>query len=184
MRGVDAGKGDALRKSLISIAGRPDLDVVVCEFTADASKVAEDIRRASVVLMPSRAEGFGLVGLEAIALGIPVLVSARSGLAELLREHVPQLAASIVVNVTIDLDTDGSTWSSRLHEVLGDKPAAFERARRLREALAGVLDWDSAAKKLLLTVRGAKKRDRGAGSWSGRVASPRAVTCWSFQELP
>jgi glycosyltransferase involved in cell wall biosynthesis len=53
--------------------------------------------RASLVLMPSRAESFGLVGAEAVAAGTPVLVSDRSGLGALLTEVLPQDAATRIV---------------------------------------------------------------------------------------
>ena len=39
---------------------------------------------ADVIVMPSRTEGFGLVALEAISAGVPVLVSSESGIAKAL----------------------------------------------------------------------------------------------------
>ena len=39
-----------------------------------------------LAIMPSRTEGFGLPGLEALSAGLPVLVSGNSGLGEALRE--------------------------------------------------------------------------------------------------
>jgi glycosyltransferase involved in cell wall biosynthesis len=39
--------------------------------------------------MPSRHEGFGLVALEAISAGVPVLVSKESGLGRMLIECLP-----------------------------------------------------------------------------------------------
>ena len=48
----------------------------------------EDLRRlfceVDLVLMPSRTEGFGLTGLEALSVGLPVIVSKNSGFGEAL----------------------------------------------------------------------------------------------------
>ncbi|XP_022808643.1 uncharacterized protein LOC111345624 [Stylophora pistillata] len=42
--------------------------------------------QSDLVALPSRTEGFGLVALEAISAGVPVLVSGESGVAEALKE--------------------------------------------------------------------------------------------------
>lgn len=67
-------------------AAAPPGTVILRPFSVDEEEIAREIRTAAVVLMPSREEGFGLVGLEAIAAGVPVLISSRSGLAEYLTE--------------------------------------------------------------------------------------------------
>lgn len=46
----------------------------------------EMFREADLVVLPSRVEGFGLIALEAISAGIPVLVSSQAGISESLRE--------------------------------------------------------------------------------------------------
>ena len=42
--------------------------------------------QSDIVVLPSRTEGFGMVALEAISAGIPVLVTGESGIAEALHE--------------------------------------------------------------------------------------------------
>jgi glycosyltransferase involved in cell wall biosynthesis len=86
IRGAKEEACEGLRSRLIGWSENPSLDVVVKPFTTSAESLDDDMRRASLVLMPSRTEGFGLVGLEAIAAGVPVLVSSESGLGDLLRE--------------------------------------------------------------------------------------------------
>lgn len=88
IRGTKPGTGDALREQLLETAGRRDLEIRPKAYTADIVRLQEDLRRASVLLMPSRSEGFGLVATEAIAAGVPLLVSEHSGIAELLRERL------------------------------------------------------------------------------------------------
>jgi glycosyltransferase involved in cell wall biosynthesis len=59
--------------------GHHRLSVTPRSFSTDIAKLDQAFREASLVLMPSRAEGFGLAGLEAIARGTPTLVSESSG---------------------------------------------------------------------------------------------------------
>lgn len=42
--------------------------------------------QSNLVALPSRIVGYGLVALEAISAGVPVLVSSESGMAETLQE--------------------------------------------------------------------------------------------------
>ncbi len=152
VRGAPAGEGAALRRRLLDIAGKPGLQIRVREHTADVERLTADLRRASLVLMPSRGEGFGLVGFEAIAAGVPVLISDRSGLGELLTERcfggLPGQPlkvgdrASFVIRVTGDLDIDAEEWARAAELVLREPRAAFTRAVELRETLAAELDWE------------------------------------------
>ena len=54
-----------------------------------ASRRRESLKRlfkeVDLVVMPSRTEGFGLAGLEALSAGLPVLVSRNSGFGDSLR---------------------------------------------------------------------------------------------------
>ncbi|WP_437627228.1 glycosyltransferase [Sorangium sp. So ce1151] len=152
VRGAPSGTGDALREKLRRSAGTPGLDVRVREYTAVAARIANDLRASSVVLMPSRAEGFGLVGLEAIAAGVPVLLSDQSGLGELIVERCPKLAQHHVVGVSGDLEADANAWERELDRVLRDTSAAFARAIELRNALRESLSWEKAIGSLLANL--------------------------------
>jgi glycosyltransferase involved in cell wall biosynthesis len=150
VRGAPAGTGAELRQSLIKFAGKA-MDIRVKEFTSKVEHINEDLRRASVVLMPSRAEGFGLVATEALSLRRPILVSDRSGFGELLVEKLGKAnATKYVVRTTGDLDLDGEEWSRALEATLRDRKAAFRRSQELHEKLSKVLSWDAAAAALLV----------------------------------
>nr|WP_198654015.1 hypothetical protein [Nocardia aurea] len=106
--------------------------------------------------MPSRAEGFGLVGLEAIVAGTLVLVSKSSGLGMLPNEVLPKtLAGQVTVPVTDDPDKDRIRWGHAIASVLGHPDAAFATAQTIRKAMATSRTWSAAAEQLL-TVAAAR----------------------------
>ena len=154
VRGAPPGTGDALREELRALAGSPGLEIRVREYTDDEKRLSEDLRRASLVLMPSRAEGFGLVGLEAISSGVPILVSDRSGLGELLREKMGQGAARFVVPVIDELETDAPVWAQAIARCLRDRGAAFSQAAAVLTQLSASLSWKDMAARLLRALPG------------------------------
>src|SRR5918999_5248329 len=58
-------------------------------YIQDRQQLYSELSKASVALMPSWHEGFGLVAWEAIAAGVPVIVSKHSGVYRLLDEEYP-----------------------------------------------------------------------------------------------
>ncbi len=120
VRGAEPDSDSELQARLTELIGAPN-SVKVYLFNPSKDVILPSYLRASVVLMPSRTEGFGLVGLEAIELGVPTLISDQSGLAELLRRDLPGLAADVVVPITHDDETNYQTWGSRLLNVLTDR---------------------------------------------------------------
>ena len=156
IRGAPAGTADDLRRLLLQTAQRPDLRVATKHYTSSVETLKDDLLKASLVLMPSKVEGFGLVALEAISLGVPVLVSERSGLAELLANLCPEMSRFSVVPVTTALDADALEWSRQIEFNLLDREAAYRRAARLREILIPRLTWTNAIKKLMAAVDGSE----------------------------
>lgn len=153
IRGAKPDEMDQLRSDLEKEVGSDRLSIVVRAFTVSDEKLGADLRRASLVLMPSRAEGFGLVGVEAIVAGTPVLVSAESGLGQLLREQLQADQASRVV-----VGMDGNTqqlrdrWAGAIDRMLADREASFSRAAEIRELMAEKKTWRKEAEKLLAAI--------------------------------
>ncbi|MBL8824607.1 MAG: glycosyltransferase [Planctomycetia bacterium] len=152
IRGAQPSRGAELQRKLQEYAAK-SIDVRVLEYSSNEGDIADDIQSASVVMMPSRAEGFGLVAIEAIGAGRPVLVSERSGFAELLSTVCPTYVHHCVVATSGNLDNDGIVWSNALERVLRDRKASFQIARELRDKLSTALSWDMSAAQLLTKTK-------------------------------
>ncbi|XP_078576561.1 uncharacterized protein LOC144862145 [Branchiostoma floridae x Branchiostoma japonicum] len=118
-------------------------------------EIRRDMEACHLVLMPSRAEPFGLVGLEAIAAGVPVLISEHSGLAELIEELSDRLGQPTfrhcIVKMTGDTATDADVekWAERIEDVLKNAKSEFAEARAFREKLLASKYWEESHQKLL-----------------------------------
>lgn len=134
-------------------AGGPLLSIVPRHYTTDAETLTDDMERASLLLMPSRGEGFGLAGLEAIVAGTPALISDVSGLGELLRKRLTaERAAQVLVPVTNDFDHDVKEWARAIDRMLLAIEAEFQAAQRMREGLAATHTWAASANALLTAL--------------------------------
>ncbi len=157
IRGAKPEDVDGLRRNVMEWAEAPRLQVVVRPYTAEEATLDQDMRSSSLVLMPSRREGFGLVGLEAILTGTPTLVSSSSGLAKLLKEILqPEQAARVIIETTGDegggLEADLVEWERAIDALLRDREAAFRRAVELRELLRTRCTWRTSIEALLAAL--------------------------------
>jgi glycosyltransferase involved in cell wall biosynthesis len=90
-------------------------------------------RAASVFAFPSLAEGYGLPVLEAMAAGVPVVMSDIEVLAEVAGQ------AALMVP-----PRDAASWAAALMAVLGD-PALSGRLTEAGRAVAAAASWDHGA---------------------------------------
>jgi glycosyltransferase involved in cell wall biosynthesis len=149
IRGAAPGDAEAVHAAAVVHSGAHRADLIVREYAPYDKVVQRDLLRSSLVLMPSRSEGFGLVALEALSRGTPTLISERSGLAEALREIAPDVAAPFIIDVRDQFEDDIRRWQQAIEGVLLDRDAAFDRTRKLRDAIAATLRWDATAEQLL-----------------------------------
>ncbi len=81
---VLAGSGEQ-KNELLELAAEYGISRnVIIEDWLSGKRLHDTFRIADVFVMPSVSEPFGLVALEAISLGVPVIVSKQSGVAEVL----------------------------------------------------------------------------------------------------
>lgn len=93
--------------------------------------------RATVVVVPSRYEGFGYAVAQARCAGVPFLAANSSSLPEVAEDAGPLLPSD-----------DAETWSSALRELLDDRAAAEARASRGRSAAIVRFAWNAAAARV------------------------------------
>lgn len=170
VRGVPGGQAHALWEWLHEMADNPLLRISVKNYTEDRDALRDDILKASLVLMPSRAEGFGLVALEAIDLAVPVLISRKSGLADYINsfsvDERRKRAVSVRSRSSSDkhFGKDVEDWASAIFALLAGQDKAFDDAWSLREQLKNHMDWDESAGKLCELLNSQLKSSPGSAS--------------------
>eukprot|EP00058_Branchiostoma_floridae_P014143 XP_002599631.1 hypothetical protein BRAFLDRAFT_102570 [Branchiostoma floridae] len=116
--------------------------------------ICKNLLKAHLVLMPPRAEPFGLVGLEAIAAGVPVLVPDKSGLAELINRFAPHHHSCIVeTTVGWDWQINVNHWATRIERALRHCKAEFEIAARLKKTLLCSEYWKESERQFIDVCR-------------------------------
>ena len=96
-----------------------------------------------LVVMPSRTEGFGLTGLEALSAGLPVLVSPNSGFGEALRS-VP-FGSKYIVN-----SEEPADWTSAIKSIWAmDRRIRLAEAEFLRESYSKKYNWAKQIRDLI-----------------------------------
>ena len=112
--------------------------------------------QSDLVALPSRTEGFGLVGLEAISAGVPVLVSGESGIAKALQK------VEGGKKVIVGSDEDKGEWARRIREMY--KESAEEReanAVKLRENYRKVYSWKTECERFKGLIENVVKTANG-----------------------
>ncbi|XP_019640556.1 PREDICTED: uncharacterized protein LOC109482313 [Branchiostoma belcheri] len=136
------------RKAILKHRKSANLQITLLPYGSQKD-IYKEMMQAHLVLMPSRAEPFGLVGLEAIAAGVPVLVSSKSGLADFIHEHVDELHHSIV---DMDEHEEGVTvkyLARSIERMLKHSRTEFEAAARCKRKLLSSKYWEESHKKFV-----------------------------------
>ena len=107
----------------------------------DQDELKSMFYESDLVALPSRTEGFGLVALEAISAGIPVLVTAESGIAKAL-ENV-EWGKSVIVQ-----SEDPKEWAQKIEKLSKQKPEErHKNAIFLRENYKKTYSWSTQCKR-------------------------------------
>lgn len=106
-------------------------------------ELAERIRSAALVLVPSHSETFGLVALEAAASGVPVVARDAGGLREAVRDGETGLLVS---------GDDPPVWAAAIRRILGD-PGLADRMGEAARRHALSRSWGASADRLLEVYR-------------------------------
>ena len=99
-----------------------------------------------LVLMPSRTEGFGLTGLEALSAGLPVIVSKNSGFGEALC-NVPS-GSSFVID-----SEDPNAWTAAIKDIWNkNRQTRLDEAKVLRDSYGTKYSWSEQCEDLVKTM--------------------------------
>ncbi|HWO61144.1 MAG TPA: glycosyltransferase, partial [Umezawaea sp.] len=154
VRGVEPGTEEVQRRILSAAAGG---DVEVRPFTTERSELHADLDEADVVVMTSRAEGFGLTAHEAAASGVPTVVPTSSGFGRWLGEpgRFPEhLTLPSLVEQGFVEQVPKELWFEALKYVVEKYPDAQERALRLQQQfLDQEITWEAAVRSLIDEAR-------------------------------
>jgi D-inositol-3-phosphate glycosyltransferase len=166
--GGPSGTGRADPDGLVALAGRLGLaGLVRLEPPCPQQELADWYRAATVVMVPSYSESFGLVAVEAQACGTPVVAAAVGGLRTAVRDGV----SGILVD-----SRDPARYARALRDLTGS-PAELARLSAGAREHASRLGWSVTVDRLLdlysdvmtMTPRA------GAGPAAARVAEPDAA---------
>ena len=138
--GAPNGKEEEVKGMLLKTG------ILPCQLIVRSAKergqLAQQFSQADLVIMPSRTEGFGLVALEALSAGVPVLVSGNSGLQNAL-EKVP-FGRNVVVN-----SEDPADWAKAIRGVRSKHiKVRLKETRDLRENYSLTYNWEEQCRTL------------------------------------
>ena len=132
--GAPEGKHEDIAKRLLE-CGLPAHRLTVRSFLQSREDLKRLFCEVDLVLMPSRTEGFGLTGLEALSAGLPVLVSGNSGFGEVLRK-VPFGSACVIDS------EDPLVWVEAIKKVWNkDRETRLQEAELLRSSYKKKYSW-------------------------------------------
>ena len=140
--GAPDGKHEEIAKRLTG-CGVPASRLRVRGFIKERESLRRLFQEVDLVVMPSRTEGFGLAGLEALSAGLPVLVSHYSGFGEALCS-VP-FGSSFVV-----YSEDPTDWTAAITKVWAkDRKSRLEEVKTLRDSYGKKFNWAKQIKDVL-----------------------------------
>lgn len=118
---------------------------------ADHDQLLKLLHRADVAVLPSHYEPFGIVALEAIAAGTPLVATNVGGLGEAVIDGKTGLSCP---------PRDVPALAATVRTVLDDPPAAQQRALAARERLTSDFDWHTVATRTAQVYLAAKRGER------------------------
>ncbi len=155
---VLAGKVAAACQGILDEIGRPPLAGHVRHVGYVAGMQREQLYRdASMLILPSLEEGFGMPALEAMTIGVPVIVSNRGALPEVVG------TAGLIVNAD-----DHQGLGAAIERLLADPAFAAQQASA-GIAQSKQFSWDRSASRLLDAYRSAIERRRSLRQGSGQA---------------
>ncbi|XP_015747395.1 PREDICTED: uncharacterized protein LOC107327154 [Acropora digitifera] len=164
--GAPDGMQDVVRKRVLNY-GITEEQLTVRKFVQSRSGIRELFCEVDLAIMPSKSEGFGLVALEALSAGLPVLVGSNSGFASAIR-YLPFGACSVV------LSYESTKWAEAIERVCVGHRGHLTVSKTLRECYGKKYVWKTQCKALVERLWGMICDDQGT-SISQALASDDSI---------
>ena len=139
--GSPEGKQDEVRERLLN-CGIDKKQLTVREFVKSREKMKELFCEVDMVIMPSNSEGFGLVALEGLSAGLPILVRSNSGFARAI-EDIPLGRYSIVDS------RDPAKWAECVEGVRVRHKVVLQESKILKEHYSKDYCWKKQCEELV-----------------------------------
>ena len=139
--GAPDGKQDRVTRKLLR-RGIAVEQLTVRKFIQRRDGMKDLLCEADLAIMPSKSEGFGLVALEALSAGLPILVGERSGFAKAL-ENVPHGHTCIVKS------DDPAKWAEAIETVRIRHGMRLQEIKSLRASYEEMYSWKEQCETLV-----------------------------------
>ena len=139
--GAPEGKQEEVREKLLQ-RGIAEAQLTVRKFIQSRERLKDLLCEADLAIMPSKSEGFGLVALEALSAGLPILVGSRSGFAKAL-ENVP-IGVTCIVN-----SDDPGKWADAIEAVRIRHQMRLQEIKSLRTSYEEMYSWKEQCEALV-----------------------------------
>ena len=144
--GSPAGEQKGFRSWFLKNTKITDEQLTIRRY-CDQTKLKEMFQEADLVALPSRAEGFGLIALEAISARKPVLISSQAGISVALGE----VKGGSDVTVA---STEPQEWANKITELSSQtSQERHGKALHLRENYREVYGWKKETEKFITLVK-------------------------------
>ena len=145
--GSSRGEHRKIEQWFLDNTGINRSQITIRGYCSDQDELKMMFRESDIVALPSRTEGFGLVALEAISAGIPVLVADESGIAEAL--HDVEGGESVLVE-----SNDKEEWARRIQQLSSQSPEERENsAKLLRDNYKETYPWSRECKRFKTMIQ-------------------------------
>ena len=139
--GASEGKQEEVREKFLQ-CGIADEQLTVRKFVQNREKMKGLLNEVDLAIMPSRSERFGLVALEAMSAGLPILVGKKSGFARALK-YIPY-GKSWIVN-----SDDPTKWAEAIEGVRASHAVRLEEIKLLRASYDNKYSWKEQCEALV-----------------------------------
>jgi len=145
--GSSPGEHRRIEQWFLDNTGISRNQITIRSYCNDQDELKMMFHESDMIALPSRTEGFGLVALEAISAGIPVLVAGESGIAEALQEVGG--GQSFIIE-----SDDPEVWAQRIQQLANQNPEERENsATLLRDNYDKTYPWSKECERFKTMIQ-------------------------------